>query len=187
MGFFSFKCSKSNVSIPAYPAARLPIEASQVVLVLPDNTRVQGVYNGYGCVNGVDVYAKLALHMFGVENRDLIWDGVKRVYKGKKLLGSIKAYMWDEVINVSHIVTMESHKLNGILGKTMNEIASEGYKLVTTYDHANKLIKIVRADQYAGENFEELKTSKCCASQGYFYSAYARKKIMLAAKKLGNV
>ena len=180
MGFFSFKCAKSKFSIPAYPHAGLPIEASRVVMVTPQNERVEGIYDGYGHINDVDVYAKMALHMFGEENRDLIWEGGKRViYKGKDL-GTISAFMWDQPISIDQIETMKAHKLNDVLGKTMNELAKTGYKFRTRFDDAQELIKIVRADHYNGESFEELPVSKNCKEQGFFYERATARKIFLS-------
>lgn len=51
MGFFSSKCSKSKISIPAGNTGSPP-EASTVVVVKPDNTTHIGIYDGYGRVEG---------------------------------------------------------------------------------------------------------------------------------------
>jgi hypothetical protein len=48
MGFSSFKCAKSNHSIPAWPYAELPQEASDIVALFSDGTIVRGTYGGYG-------------------------------------------------------------------------------------------------------------------------------------------
>lgn len=48
MGFSSHLCAKSNLSIPAFPHAELPKEASHIALVLPDNRALKGFYDGYG-------------------------------------------------------------------------------------------------------------------------------------------
>jgi hypothetical protein len=55
MGFFSSKCSKSKISIPAERAAGLPEAASTVVVVSPKNKIIEGVYDGYGNVDGIDI------------------------------------------------------------------------------------------------------------------------------------
>lgn len=47
MGFYSYKCAKSKISIPSVHAG-LPEAASRVVVVKPDNTVIKGTYDGYG-------------------------------------------------------------------------------------------------------------------------------------------
>ena len=47
MGFFSWRCSKSNISIPTM-YLNMPRKYSEVVLVTPDNRCLRGVYDGYG-------------------------------------------------------------------------------------------------------------------------------------------
>lgn len=48
MGFSSHLCSKTGQSIPAYPYADLPIELSEIVVILPDDSQFEGFYDGYG-------------------------------------------------------------------------------------------------------------------------------------------
>lgn len=70
MGFSSFMCSKTKQSIPAYPWAELPKAASHIVAVLPDDTTIEGIYDGYGrtAPEGVDP----ASH--GDEGKDNIYE-----------------------------------------------------------------------------------------------------------------
>jgi len=65
MGFFSYKCAKSKVSIPAYPWAGFPKEFSEVVQVLPDDTTISGAYNGYGRIGKRDTGKALAPFVTG--------------------------------------------------------------------------------------------------------------------------
>lgn len=48
MGFFSFEGSKSKVSIPAYGYNGTHKKYSEVVLITPDDRKIEGVYDGYG-------------------------------------------------------------------------------------------------------------------------------------------
>jgi len=48
MGLFSYECSKSEVSIPAYSQVDVDKKYSEVVLVTPNNRKIKGVYDGYG-------------------------------------------------------------------------------------------------------------------------------------------
>jgi len=50
MGFFSLCDAKTEISIPAYPGAGLPKEASDIVVVFPDDSTIKGIYDGYGKV-----------------------------------------------------------------------------------------------------------------------------------------
>lgn len=70
MGFFSYRCSKTGRSIPAYPHAGLPEPLSCVVLVLPDDSIVWGTYDGYGHIKSlhdgpIDIFDKLAPFVTG--------------------------------------------------------------------------------------------------------------------------
>lgn len=91
MGFFSFKCSKSDLSIPAYPYAGLPITASKVILITPKNELIEGIYDGYGKIDGIDIYAKLSLHILGTENRNLIFKNDSTFYTAQNLVKIVRA------------------------------------------------------------------------------------------------
>jgi hypothetical protein len=47
MGFSSFLCSKTSKSIPAYPYAEKDAELSHIVVIFPDNSKIEGFYDGY--------------------------------------------------------------------------------------------------------------------------------------------
>jgi len=109
MGFFSWCDAKTGISIPAYPYADLPEAASHVVVLLPNGIKIQGVYDGYGCVGSSSL-----VESFEEQNRDSWW------------------------------------------GK----------------------LKMVRADHYNGETYNQLKKSKNCPHQGYFYPQEEKMKII---------
>jgi hypothetical protein len=48
MGFFSYRCNKTNLPIPAWPYAGKDKRHSLVVMILPNDEILKGVYNGYG-------------------------------------------------------------------------------------------------------------------------------------------
>jgi hypothetical protein len=79
MGFSSFLCASSGVSIPAYPWAEMPIEASRVAVVLPLGGKVYGVYDGYGRVDGVNVYDAAA------------WEGSRGAWDRGAFLADVRA------------------------------------------------------------------------------------------------
>jgi hypothetical protein len=58
MGFFSWRCAKSGLSI-ASSYACLPDEYSDCYLVTPTNVYHESSYSGYGVFGGVDVYELL--------------------------------------------------------------------------------------------------------------------------------
>ena len=170
MGFFSYKCAKSKISIPACPYALYPVVLSDVVLVLPDNTKIEGIYDGYGRISNVCIFDKLA--PFVVQNRnatakDIFEQPREITYKGK----SYKFENWETPL------TKE--------GYTANMLMEMGAKRESSYlNMANKLIKIVRKSEYKGESFKQLKVSQSCPAQGYFYSATMRNKLLKIAHKL---
>jgi hypothetical protein len=176
MGFFSFKCAKSNISIPAFPYARMPDKASRVVMVTPNNDRIEGMYDGYGNIGGVDVFYVIAECIYGKADRDLIFKPSHKVYKrGVYVCETYNAY-WDDPLEDKHI-RARGKGYEFLIGKTMNDLVAIGFKFVSIYDEAVKMIKIVRADHYNGETYEELKPSKECRAQGTMYTKYEINKI----------
>jgi hypothetical protein len=178
MGFFSFKCAKSKLSIPAFPYAKLPEQASHVVLVLPDNKKVKGIYDGYGKIDGIDLYDEMARIIFGTADRELIWNGINRVYSGKKLIATIQKGMWDEPLKAENIISSTQPDL--IIGVTMNDLKAAKFKLESDFDRAENMVKMVRMDHYNGETYDELPVSKNCRAQGYFYERAEARKIFLS-------
>jgi hypothetical protein len=87
MGFSSWNCAVDNTSIPAYPYANKPQVESEVVLVLPDDTTVEGVYDGYGRISGKQVLEtvhkqlKLTGDVYSDQNFTKGMDAVKMVKK----------------------------------------------------------------------------------------------------------
>lgn len=159
MGFFSYKCSVSKASIPAFPYARFEESFSKVVMVLPDNSRIFGTYDGYGCISGTDIYEAVApfLPEYDGTGRDFVFN-TKKLWTSPdgKATMMLDQFMWSEVLPS--------------IGKSMNELKAEGWTCVTNYDRAEALIKIVRADYFNGQSFEDLKPSKNDSTQGIFYN-----------------
>ena len=77
MGFFSKTCAKTNYPVihhgygndwhKKYP------EFYEVVVLFPDGRKIQGVYDGYGRIDGVSV--------FGEDYDDDLWTKIKFVLK----------------------------------------------------------------------------------------------------------
>lgn len=164
MGFFSWKCSKSHKSIPAYPYAEKPKALSEVVLVLPDNRRITGTYGGYGDIKTetgeVDVYEEIAKFLPGYDGsgRDFVFNRRKRWIcpKGIRQLFTT-AFSWEDKIPETDM--------------TMNEMKAAGWTYSDNFKMCKELIKIVRASEYSGEDWKELPPSEDCPSQGFFYES----------------
>jgi hypothetical protein len=165
MGFFSWKCSKSGKSIPAYPYAKRPIEDSDVVLVLPDNSTVKGIYDGYGNIttadgSELDIYDLMAKFYTGKPEatRDDIFTNTKYMTSPEGTKYTIEQFNWEEPI-----------KLLG--GKTLNQLKGEGWEIESDYDRSDGMVKLVRADCYLPkeDTYENLKSSEDCPDQGFFY------------------
>jgi hypothetical protein len=66
MGFYSYKCAKTKISIPSVHAG-LPKAASRVVVIKPDSSLIIGTYDGYGNVllddGTVDEYLRECLKL----------------------------------------------------------------------------------------------------------------------------
>ena len=86
MGFHSYKCAKSKVSIPAFPYANLPIEASHVVALTPNGGKFESVYDGYGNVGATNIIDQVQWELYGnlgkfSERYDEIMQNIKLVRK----------------------------------------------------------------------------------------------------------
>lgn len=184
MGFFSFKCAKTDLPIPAFPAAKLPRSWSEIVMVLPDNSLIEGVYDGYGNIDGTNIYSEVANIMFGERDEKLIFGKNKTISKMDEYVATVKKFMWDDAIEASEI-TDEPNEMNELLiGSSLNDLADNGFQITDTFDLAGQYIKIVRKDAYAGETYDELPASKNDPNQGYFYEDKDIKKLRAGEKKI---
>ena len=158
MGFYSWLCAKSKKSIPAFPHAGRPIWHSEVVQVLPDNSKVEGIYDGYGNIGGVDIHDSIAPFYFKRKDatRDDIFSKKKYIVAPDGNKFEIVQLRYDEPIK----------ELGGL---NMNDAETAGYKIDTDFDRCQHLIKIVRKDFYKGETFDQLDPSPHCPDQGFFY------------------
>ena len=77
MGFFSWKCAKSGVSIPNH-YNEFDDKYSEVVLVTADNRKIKGSYDGYGRVNGKEIFTEVARALEGTEG--LSDEELRRLY-----------------------------------------------------------------------------------------------------------
>lgn len=162
MGFFSWKCSKSKRSIAAYPYAGRPVEDSMIVLVLPDDTTITGVYDGYGHIRTDEgwtygIYDLVAQHYYN--NKAATKD---RLFNSKKYLTSPDGRQF----TTEQLMYNEPIKE---FGKSLNELVAEGYKIETDFTRSEHLVRLVRKDQYNGERFCDLQASESCEHQGFFY------------------
>jgi len=73
MGFFSKTCAKTHLPVVA-DCKDLPF-LNEIVVLYPNGTKLEGSYDGYGRVNGIDL-----LPDGYVEKK---WDAIKFVLKGK--------------------------------------------------------------------------------------------------------
>ena len=73
MGFFSKTCAKTNLPVVA-DCKDLPF-LNEIVVLFPDGKKLEGSYDGYGRVNGIDL-----LPDGYVEKK---WDALKFVLKDK--------------------------------------------------------------------------------------------------------
>jgi hypothetical protein len=181
MGFFSFKCAKSNASIPAYPDAGLPKEASLVIMITPKDRIIEGIYDGYGNIGNRDIYAEIAQDLYGKYDRDLIFGDAKFLMVDNRVFGEVKKFQWDEPIKKSDVIASANMEIeNIIIGSTLNELQDDGAQIKSIFDSVKGMIKIVRKDHYNGEKYNELIASKDDPDQGFFYDEKMKKKIFLS-------
>jgi hypothetical protein len=161
MGFFSWKCALTGKSIPAYPDAGRSLASSTVLMVLPDNTHVAGVYDGYGNIGDKDVYDLVAPFYFDDKHatRAHIFNNNKYITTPDGEEVTIQQLNWAE-------------PLQRFDGMTLNDLVQAGHTVEQDFYRLQDkgFIKIVRQDAYGGESYDELPASERCPDQGYFYS-----------------
>lgn len=160
MGFSSYLDAKDGSSIPAFPYADLPQEHSDVVMVLPDNTKITGVYDGYGRIGSIDILDTIAPYYF------------KKDACASDLFSSTKFIQYNNehyIIDKSNYESPIDQPGTDIDGKTMNELQRAGAIVKSHFYRCLELVKIVKAKNYNGESYEELPASHNCPFQGYFY------------------
>lgn len=170
MGFFSYKCAKSNVSIPAFPHASLPLEASKVVMVTPKNRKIMGVYDGYGRIDGHDIFEEIVFDLYGKRDRELVFGPVKFLMFDGQVFGEVKMSMYDDPIKEEDIIALKYKEFTPlVVGSTLNEMVDNGIAVKSLYDSVERMIKIVRQDHYNNESYDQLPPSKRDETQGFFY------------------
>ena len=175
MGFFSWKCAKTKQSIPAYPDAGFERFYSEVVLVTPQRN-YYGVYDGFGCIDGVDVYAVMAelLSEGKYTDRSYIFQDIKQIaFTNDPESDFIIDLFSYEAPLLEHMIVQPSSNDTStrLLGLTLNQIKQhfdvDIFNIL--FEVANQHIKIVLQTAYQGESFEELEVSENCEFQGFFY------------------
>lgn len=173
MGYSSFLCSKSNTSIPAN-GTYFPIEESDVVMVLPDNTTIRGIYDGYGRIGGHEIYAIAAQIVTGNRSTtsDFVFSDKRYIQLGESKF-EVHVDDCDEPID---------HEDDRIARKSINQLMSEGALTSTNFSLAKEKIKIVKAKYFVPETdtYESLKPSESCPDQGFFWDSVedARKAVL---------
>lgn len=175
MGFFSYNCAISDISIPAYPYSRLNKELSHVVLVLPNNETVEGYYDGYGNIcgdNNIEIFQEVSLKVFN-KPLDEMPLNIKEAYHHGIKIGLLKKTMYDEKILQSEIIEIRKGYESVLLNQTMNDLSEFGYEFESLFGKVCDSVKLVRYDIFKEHesdiNYDTLKFSSSCRYQGFFY------------------
>lgn len=175
MGFFSWKTSDTDKSIPNYFSSRQPF----TVHVITEDGQVftEDNYEGYGVFGGKDIYV-LAAELNGIkgkndeETRDLFFDKIwqRGVMKGDKRY----TYKVD-FDNYESPIAAEG-------GKTANQLANEGWEYFNYGEGDSTFASFVANGYKMPKIVEELPSKKNwkvewiqlpypedCEYQGYFY------------------
>ena len=82
MGFFSWRsCVSGHDIMNEYSELH-----EGITVVLPDDRVLTGVYDGYGRVQGEDIYDEIAGFMFGKKDRDILFSTEGAFEKAQKLI-----------------------------------------------------------------------------------------------------
>ena len=148
-----------------------------IAMLMPNDSLIVGDYDGYGGIitpsgEVIDIYGKVAEIMFGKYNRDLIFTAKKTVSTfDDEVVGLLdKDGDWDDKITAEDVV--EHHTSDVLIGKTMNELKSEGYKFNTVFDLSQVWIKVMTKTEVAshirsGKSFDDYTPSSHAYSQGH--------------------
>jgi len=174
MGFFSHRCAISSESIPACPYSGFNESESQVVLVLPNNEKIEGIYDGYGhiCSDTLDPNT-LDMPNFMNSIRDalgLSFEDYKQISIGDMDICRIDLFNYATPLNADHFIDGNRELFNYLVGYTMNELkAISGHRVTTQFNEIMSNVKMVKKKYYNNESFDELPVSPNCEYQGYFY------------------
>jgi len=173
MGFFSWTSIVSGKDIFNHNSKN----HKGIAMLMPDDSLIVGDYDGYGRIitpggDEIDIYGKVAEIMFGKYDRDLIFTNDKTVSTfDDKVLGVLTKFNHEEGITADDIKEDHSN-LSDLIGKTMNELTSEGYKLSTVFDLSQAWIKVMTKTEVAkhlrsGKSFDDYQPSSHAYSQGW--------------------
>ena len=163
MGFFSWKCSVCDKSIPY--DYKHPIH-----LVLPNDQVISGFYDGYGQITGEDnivrdIFIEVGTQLGIVKNnnRDMAFS---HTYKYKEF--STIFDNWQDIALNQSLCFIKN--LEDIAGKTFNELKELGIgKFTSNLDIIHNHIKIVADKYYTGQKYKDLRVSNRCEHQGFLY------------------
>lgn len=116
MGFFSKCCAKSKLPIVAKSREFPPLD--QVVVLLPDGSKLAGTYDGYGRVNGEEI-SDLERSKFVLASK-YAGEQYKDLPKSMWELGQ-GYFMADEFLE--HCMKVGSFKSNAAYTKAFKELA----------------------------------------------------------------
>ena len=122
MGFFSKCCAKSHLPVVTKYRDGTPHELTEVVALTPNGKKVEGIYDGYGRVGGIELYEDyddwrkvkfvLKMHYNGESYKDLpkSYDELAQGY-----------FMADEFLK--HCMSVKSFKSRKEYEKSFKELA----------------------------------------------------------------
>lgn len=164
MGFFSWKCSKTGVSIPHD-------YVEEIILITPKGS-YRGLYDGYGGITTEDkrikILEQVAVDTALIRKAEELWEDGWRVTDTE---GNQYDMRRDFEDFGQPIKDKEGKELFG--GKCVNDLLEEGrlVRMDSTYNKVMKEVKLVVGYAYNGitDTFSSLKTAPSCEHQGYFY------------------
>ena len=79
-----------------------------ITVVLPDDRVLTGVYDGYGRVQGEDIYDEIAGFMFGKKDRDILFNTEGAFEKSEKLIKAMLPNEYKESMRYADLDPSES-------------------------------------------------------------------------------
>lgn len=104
MGFFSWRsCVSGHDIMNQYNELH-----EGITVVLPDDRVLTGVYDGYGRVQGVDIYDEIAGFMFGVKDRDILFNTEGSFEKSEQMIKAMLPSEYKEGMRYADLKPSES-------------------------------------------------------------------------------
>ncbi len=159
MGFYSWECCETGVSIPFN-------YLEDIVLVLPNDEVIRGTYNGYGVIGNDDILQRVSEARGTTKPGESVFDDGRFVEDHET---KVRYQFGKDFEFYSDPIIVDGQKLYE--GMDVNKLRELKYvsDVPTLYDKTLLYVKLLVHYAYKGQKYADLKMSENCDCQGFFY------------------